>query len=184
MVRYADDFVVLFTNKQDAERFLASLPERFGKYGLTLHPEKTRLISFRRPDRVGNDNDRPGTFNLLGFTHYWGPSRSQKWVVKKKTAQDRFSRALHRIREWCRRHRHDPLEAQHRTLSRKVRGHYEYYGVTSNHSALDSFLFWVIKAWWLALSRRSQRELTWKSMRGILQRHPLPAPRITHRYIT
>jgi group II intron reverse transcriptase/maturase len=184
MARYADDFVVLFTNKQDAQRFLASLPERFGKYGLTLHPEKTRLLSFRRPDCVDNDDDRPGTFNFLGFTHYWGLSRNQKWVVKKKTAKDRFSRALHRVHEWCRRHRHDPLEAQHRTLSSKLRGHYEYYGVSSNYSALVSFLFWVVKAWWLALSRRSQRDLTWKSMRGILQRHPLPSPYIAHRYST
>ena len=81
MVRYADDFVVLFESKQDAERFLAVLPERFGKYGLTLHPDKTRMVPFQRPDRVDDDEDGPGTFDLLGFTHFWAVSRNGNWIV-------------------------------------------------------------------------------------------------------
>lgn len=186
MVRYADDFVVLFANKHDAERFLAVLPKRFGKYGLTLHPDKTRLISFLRPDRVADsdDEDRPGSFDLLGFTHFWGRSRKGGWVVKQWTAKDRFRRALHRLREWCLRNRHRPLKEQHRALTRKLRGHYAYYGITSNARRLTSFLHKACRAWYAALARRSQRRLTWRAMNALLKRFPLPAPRIVHRYGT
>src|SRR5512144_1886312 len=117
MVRYADDFVVLFESKRDAERFLAVLPKRFGRYGLTLHPDKTRMVSFQRPDRVDNAENGPGTVDFLGFTHHWAVSRKGGWTVKQRTARDRFSRALHRLREWCRWHRHDPLKEQHRALT-------------------------------------------------------------------
>jgi group II intron reverse transcriptase/maturase len=124
MVRFADDFAVVFEHREDAERFLAVLPKRFGKFGLTLHPDKTRLVPFCRPDRVDSDDDGPGTFDLLGFTHHWGKSLKGKWIVKQRTAKDRFSRALHRFREWCRWHRHDPLKAQHLALVKKLNGHY------------------------------------------------------------
>ena len=184
VVRYADDVVVLFARKRDAERFLDALPKRFGKYGLTLHPDKTRLVSFQRPDRVGSDEDRPGTFDLLGFTHYWAKSRNGYWVVKQKTAKDRVSRALRRLRVWCRWHRHDPLEAQHRTLTQKLNGHYAYFGITSNFDAIDSFFFQAERAWHAALARRSQRGFSWEKMRRLLERFPLPAPRIVHRYGT
>jgi group II intron reverse transcriptase/maturase len=183
-VRYADDIAVLFARKRDAERFLKALPERFGKYGLTLHPGKTRLVPFQRPDRVGSDDDRPGTFNLLGFTHHWAVSRNGHWVVKQRTAKDRFSRALRRLRAWCRWHRHDPLEAQHRTLTRKLNGHYAYFGITSNFDAIDNFFDQAKRVWHAALARRSQRGLSWEKMRRVLERFPLPAPRIVHRYVT
>lgn len=184
VVRYADDVAVLFARKRDAERFLDALPQRFGKYGLTLHPDKTRLVSFQHPDRVGSDEDRPGTFDLLGFTHYWAKSRNGYWVVKQKTAKDRVSRALRRLRAWCRWHRHDPLEAQHRTLTQKLNGHYAYFGITSNFDAIGSFFFQAERAWHAALARRSQRGFSWKKMRRLLERFPLPAPRIVHRYGT
>jgi RNA-directed DNA polymerase len=186
MVRYADDFVVLFASKQDAERFLAVLPKRFGKYGLTLHPDKTRLISFLRPDRVADsdDKDRPGSLELLGFTHFWGRSRQGGWVVKQWTAKDRFRRALHRLREWCQRNRHRPLKEQHRALTRKLKGHYAYYGITSNSRRISSFLHKACRAWYAALARRSQRRLSWRAMNALLKRFPLPAPRIVHRYGT
>lgn len=186
MVRYADDFAVLFANKQDAERFLAVLPKRFGKYGLTLHPDKTRLISFQRPDRVAEsgDQDRPGSFDLLGFTHFWGRSRKGGWVVKQWTAKDRFRRALHRLREWCQWNRHRPLKEQHRALTSKLRGHYAYYGITSNSRRLSSFLHKASRVWYSALARRSQRRLSWRTMNALLKRFPLPAPRIVHRYGT
>ena len=158
--------------------------KRFGKYGLALHPDKTRLVPFRSPDRVDNDDDRPGTFNLLGFTHYWGKSRKGNWVVMKRTAKDRFSRALRRIREWCRQHRHDPLETQHLTLTRKLNGHYAYYGITPNFKAIARFSHAVVSVWWRALARRSQRRLPWWKMQKLLERYPLPAPRIVHRYGT
>jgi RNA-directed DNA polymerase len=111
LVRYADDFVFVFAQKEDAEQVLDVLPKRFGKYGLTLHPDKTRLVPFHRPDRVDGSDGGSGTFDLLGFTHHWGLSRKGKWVVKRRTAKDRFSRTLRRIAEWCRRHRHDDVEA-------------------------------------------------------------------------
>lgn len=187
VVRYADDLVVLFSCRRDAERFLAVLPKRFGKFGLTLHPEKTRLIPFRRPD-LADGEEVVGSFDLLGFTHVWAKSRKThsdgraRWYVMKRTAKDRFNRALHRIREWCRRHRHDPLEAQHQTLTQKLKGHYGYYGVTSNYPALTRLLHEVRRIWKASLARRSQRGLCWTAMQRILTRLPLPAPRIVHRY--
>jgi RNA-directed DNA polymerase len=183
MVRFADDVAVLFARKRDAERFLEALPKRCGKYGLTLHPDKTRMVPFQRPDRVGPDDDGPGTFDLLGFTHVWAVSRKGYWVVKQRTAQDRFSRALRRLRAWCRWHRHDPLEAQHRTLTQKLKGHYAYYGITSNSDGLKNFLCQAERAWHAALARRSQRRFSWKKMQRLLERWPLPRPRIVHRYV-
>jgi group II intron reverse transcriptase/maturase len=184
LVRYADDFVFVFARRDDAERVLAVLPKRFGKYGLTLHPGKTRLVPFRRPDR-GGDDDGPGTFDLLGFTHHWGLSRNGKWVVKKRTAKDRFSRTLRRIAEWCRMHRHDDVEAQHRVLAQKLRGHYAYYGVTGNNRALSRLWYETTKTWRKWLCRRSQKGfLTWDRMLRLLERYPLPPPRIAHRYGT
>lgn len=184
MVRYADDVAVLFERKQDAERFLTELPERFGSFGLTLHPDKTRLVPFRRPDRVDHDDDRPGTFNLLGFTHHWALSRRGKWIVKQRTAKDRFSRSLHRFYEWCCWHRHDSLKAQHHAIDKKLKGHYAYYGITSNYDAIDRFCHEAVRLWRKALARRSQQPLPWTKMERILERFPFPAPRIVHRYGT
>jgi RNA-directed DNA polymerase len=185
LVRYADDFVFVFARKDDAERVLDVLPKRFGKYGLELHPGKTRLVSFRRPDRDDGDSDGPGTFDLLGFTHHWGLSRKGHWVVKKRTAKDRFSRTLRRIAEWCRVHRHDDVEAQHRALVRKLRGHYAYYGVTSNNDALARIWYETTAIWRKWLSRRSQRAfVSWDKMLRLIERFPLPPPRIVHRYGT
>ena len=185
LVRYADDFVFLFEREDDAKRVLEVLPKRFGKYGLTLHPDKTRLVPFRRPDRGKGNNGKPGTFDLLGFTIHWGLSRKGKWVVKRRTAKDRFSRTLRRINEWCRMHRHEDVEAQHRALTRKLNGHYAYFGVTSNYRALARLLFEVKIIWRKWLSRRSQRSLvTWEAMTRLQERFPLPKPRIVHRYGT
>ena len=186
MVRYADDFVVLFETKLDAERFLAVLPKRFGKYGLTLHPDKTRLVAFLRPDRVvdNDDEDPPGSFDLLGFTHFWGATRKGGWIVKQWTAKDRFRRALHRLRQWCQRNMHRPLKEQHRELTRKLKGHYAYYGISSNGRRIRSFCWQVGRVWYAALKRRSQKGLTWERMNALLKRFPLPAPHIIHRYGT
>jgi RNA-directed DNA polymerase len=186
-VRFADDIAVLFGRKSDAVRFLRDLSVRFAQFGLALHPEKTRLVPFRRPDLIDNDVDRPGppgTFNLLGFTHHWGMSRRGKWTVRQRTARDRFRRALRRIAEWCRLHRHDPVNTQHLTLTKKLNGHYAYYGITSNHGALDRLLDLVERVWYRALARRSQRRLSWKAMQRLLARFPLPKARIVHQYDT
>jgi RNA-directed DNA polymerase len=184
LFRFADDFAVIFERRQDAERFLAVLPKRFGAYGLTLHPDKTRLVPFERPDRVREDQERPGTFDLLGFTHYWGLSRRGKWIVMRCTAKDRFSLALRRFREWCRLHRHDSLKAQHLSLVKKLNGHYAYYGITSNFDAIARLFYEIPRVWRKALARRSQQRLSWAKMNRLLERYPLPSPRIVHQYGT
>jgi RNA-directed DNA polymerase len=120
LVRYADELVIIFEYERDARRVFDVLPKRLAKYGLTFHPEKTRLIDFWRSDRRtpashdsnGDARSRPDTFDLLGFTHYWAMSRKGFWVVKQKTAADRFRRALKRIADWCRRYRHEPVREQ------------------------------------------------------------------------
>jgi group II intron reverse transcriptase/maturase len=181
LIRYADDATILFSLEDDARRVLEVLPKRFGKFGLTLHPEKTRLIEFQRPDRgpPSAGSGRPGTFDMLGFTHYWAKSRRGYWVVKQKTACDRFSRALKRVADWCRRNRHCAVSEQHRALEQKLRGHFGYYGITGNYEALQRFSEGVRRAWRKWLSRRSQRaRMTWERMNKLLQRYPLPRPRI------
>jgi RNA-directed DNA polymerase len=179
LVRYADDAVLLFANERDARRVLEVLPKRFGKYGLSLHPEKTRLVRFQRP-RSGDGADAdPGTFDFLGFTHCWAVSRFGTRFVKRTTAKDRFRRAIKRVADWCRGHRHDEVRAQQQTLARKVRGHYGYFGILGNSRALVDFLHKVIHVWRRWLSRRSQRaRMTWPRMQRLLQRYPLPPPRI------
>lgn len=180
LIRYADDAVLGFSKEEDARRVLAVLPKRFGKYGLSLHSEKTRLIEFRRPPRGGgpsgpSDRPRPGTFDLLGFTHYWAKSRRGNWVIKRKTATDRLSRAITRIGQWCRAHRHAPVSEQHKALAQKLRGHYGYYGITGNSSKLEQFLNGVIRRWHYWLNRRSQRgKWTWERFVRMLRARPLP----------
>jgi RNA-directed DNA polymerase len=180
LIRYADDAVLGFSQEEDARRVLAVLPKRFGKYGLRLHPEKTRLVEFRRPPRGGGPSGpvnarRPGTFELLGFTHYWARSRRGNWVIKRKTATDRLSRAITRIGQWCRAHRHLPVSEQHKALTQKLRGHYGYYGITGNSWKLEHFLNEVKRRWHYWLNRRSQRgKWTWERFVRMLRARPLP----------
>lgn len=183
LVRYADDLILVFSREDDARRVLNVLPKRVGKYGLSLHPDKTRLVDYRRRDR-GNPAG-PETFDFLGFTHYWGVSRNGRWLVKQRTARDRLSRALHRVRQWCRANRHEPLRAQQQALAQKLRGHYGYFGISSNYPALDSFYRETRHAWHKWLSRRSSTGyVDWDRMLVLLERFPLPRPRILHRYGT
>jgi len=181
LIRYADDAVMLFEQEEDARRVLDVLPKRFGKYGLRLHPQKTKLVPFERPRATGQRSQRPGTFDLLGFTLHWGRSRRGKWVVKRRTARSRFSRARKRLGTWLRNHRHDPIPEQHEALCRKLRGHDAYYGITSNYGALSRLRHWVERDWRKWLSTRSRHgRLSWEKMRRILERFPLPRPRIVH----
>ncbi len=187
MVRYADDFVMGFTHESDARRVMEVLPKRFGKFGLTIHPDKTRLIPFQRPQprscgQDANSSGRPGTFDFLGFTHYWARSRRGHWVVKRKTAADRFRRAVQAVSAWCRWHRHDSVGEQQRKLNQKLQGHYAYYGVTGNFPSLKSFQELVKRIWRYWLNRRNrERSLTWTIMGRLLQRYPLARPRIVRR---
>lgn len=180
LFRYADDAVLVFQDESDAQDVHEALAERCEHFGLVLHPEKTRLINFRRPGRRSDDDDDPPTFDLLGFTHFWETSLSQKWLVKRKTARDRFRRAVKSIREWCNRHRHDDIPSQRNALVKKLEGHYAYYGVLYNVRALKRFLYCTIMAWWEALRRRSQRGMTYARMGALLRKLPLPQPRVTH----
>jgi RNA-directed DNA polymerase len=180
LIRYADDFVMGFSREEDARRVMEVLPKRFEKYGLTIHPEKTRLVPFERPgsDPEGADPESrtpPGTFDLLGFTHYWARSRHGNWVVKRKTSRSRFRRGLKALSEWCRLNRHRDMEAQHQTLSQKLMGHFAYYGITGNSPALTRFrtaATWIWKRW-LSRRRRGGR-MTWDRLNRFLKRHPLP----------
>jgi RNA-directed DNA polymerase len=188
LVRYADDVVIIFEYERDARRVLDVLPKRLAKYGLALHPEKTRLINFERPDRRvtaspdnnGDTRSRPDTFDLLGFTHYWAMSRKGFWVVKQKTAADRFRHALKRIADWCRQYRHEPIPEQWTALRRKLLGHFGYFAVIGNLRALRNFRHRVCGVWRKWLNRRSQRaRMSWEVMNRLLQRYPLPQPHIS-----
>jgi group II intron reverse transcriptase/maturase len=184
LIRYADDAVMLFTDERDARKVLEVLPKRLEKYGLMLHPEKTRLVEFRRPDRRAKDDDPkgPGSFDLLGFTHFWARSRSGAWVVKRKTAKDRFTRALARVALWCKWHLHDPVRVQRTALVRKLNGHFNYFGIVGNAGALNRFRYEVSRVWHKWLSRRSQRgAITWTRFNEILERLRLPKVRIAQR---
>jgi group II intron reverse transcriptase/maturase len=183
IVRYADDFVIGFSEEQDARRVLEVLPKRFGKYGLTIHPEKTRLVRFTRPAPHGQPpkGGKPESFDFLGFTHYWKRSWRGPWVVQRKTASTRLSRSLRSISEWCRAHRHLPVREQHVQLVRKMRGHYAYYGVTGNGASLEHFWEGVKRIWKKWLGRRSQRAyFDWTKFVRLLQRYPLPKPVVVH----
>ena len=182
----ATHLVMVCARERDAQRLLTVLPKRLGKYGLTLHPTKTQMTRFTRPlshahSRRRTQRTSPGTFDLLGFTHYWGRSRQGNWVVKRQTATTRLTRALMRIKVWCRAHRHAPLPWQHQQLVRKLRGHYAYYGITGNLDALRLFRLEVIRLWRKWLGRRSHRgHLRWERFARLLVRYPLPQATIVH----
>jgi len=188
MVRYADDIVCVFSSEKDARRVMDVLPKRFGKYGLTLHPEKTRLVEFRRPVRkAGKTPDKsngPGAFDFLGFTFFWGLSQKGNWVVWQKTAASRLRKAIKEIYEWCRMSLHVPVIGQHANLKLKVTGHYGYYGITGNYRSLCRFHRLVEHAWWRWLNRRSQRHrMDWERFMRLLERYPLPPPKVVHSII-
>lgn len=181
LIRFADDMVFVFEDERDARRVGEVLPKRFGRYGLRLHPEKTRLVRFRRPRGKGRPAHGSRSFDFLGFTHYWGQSRRGKWVVKRETASSRLARAVHRVHLWCRRHRHQKVRWQHQKLTQKLRGHYTYYGITGNSKALGSFRWQVQSSWRKWLNRRSQKaRMTWEKFNRLLDRYALPRPRIGH----
>lgn len=179
LVRFADDAVMGFSNETDARRVMNVLPKRFGKYGLTLHPTKTRLLHFRPPSAGDGQSRDPGerTFDFLGFTHYWARSRRGFWVVKQRTAKSRFRRALKRASEWFRSVRHQPVAWQHAQLVKKLRGHNNYYGVTGNIRSLSRFRHEVARLWHKWLDRRSDKaRMSGERFARLLERYPLWIP--------
>jgi len=188
LVRYADDFVMLFVFEEDARRALEVLRLRMGKYGLQLHPDKTRIVDLRVPRQqpptdAEGAGDMPTSFNFLGFTHVWGRSRWGMSAVRQYTAQDRLARSLKAVNELCRRMRHDLLPDQWRRLRRRLQGHYAYFGISGNMERLTVFHRVVSRLWRKWLSRRTRgAALSWVRFLRLLVRFPLPSPRIIHRY--
>jgi group II intron reverse transcriptase/maturase len=184
LVRFADDFILGFEKKADAEKVYRVLFKRFDKYGLSLHPEKTRLVSFGRPETTKDEwghGPRPETFDFLGFTHYWGKSRAGRWVVRRKTMGKRFTRGLKAISRWCRKNLHEPLREQVAQLGSKLKGHYGYYGITGNFESLQRFRWEVIKTWrrWLA-RRGGPKGMPWERLNRLLALFYLPEARVMH----
>jgi RNA-directed DNA polymerase len=184
LVRYADDFVMTFETHHDAKRVMEVLGKRLGRFGLTLHPDKTRFIDFRPQRHGGTPPDcKAQSFDFLGFTHSWGKSRKSKDVVWQTTAKSRFARSLAAVKDWCRTNRHRPVREQRAWLSAVLVGHYAYYGITGNYRRLQEYRRQVVKIWRKWLQRRTRgRLLTWDSFNALLARHSLPIARIIHRY--
>lgn len=181
LIRYADDFVICFEREDDARRVAEVLPKRLAKYGLTLHPDKTRLFQYTEPK---DDDDEPPSFTFLGFTHYWARSRTGSWVIKRKTNAKRLARKSHEIWVWCRKHRHEPVEWQRKRLASRLTGYYNYFGITCNYDALAQLYRNVRRAWHYWLSRRSQRaKILWTEFEQLMERFPLPRPRIVHQWV-
>jgi len=181
LLRFADDFVIGCEREADAQRIMSVLPKRFARYRLTIHPEKTKLIAFRKPARRETTDTGNDTFEFLGFTHYWAKSRLGDWVLKRKTAKKRARRAKKTLWQWCRVNRPRPLKEQYQQLGQKLQGHYQYYSIRGNYRALESVFEFVRTAWRYWLSRRSRESyIRWDKFERLLAVFPLPRPRIIH----
>ena len=184
LVRFADDAVMLFADRHEAEVVKNVLVKRFAKYGLELHPEKTRLVKFTTPPLKGKCES--GNFDFLGFTHYWGRSRRGLWVIKRKTSGKKFRAAVKRVSQWCKKNRHMPVKEQHKVLCVKLRGHYNFYGITCNSRSLNRFKECVQLQWRKWLNRRKRPKgrgkLTFERFNKLLERYKLLAPYIAHTY--
>ncbi len=181
-IRFADDAVLCFQYREDAEKVAAVLPKRFAKFGLTLHPEKTRLVDFGRSAeaKAKRQGQKPATFDFLGFTHVCARSRRGRFTVHVLTVGKRLRRSLSEIARWCQEHRHDPVDEQQKTLNQKLRGHYQYYGRPTNYRSLWKFYRGVRNIWRKWLNRRTRgKPLPWARYAELLRRLPLLLPRIT-----
>jgi RNA-directed DNA polymerase len=183
LVRFADDYVAGFQHREDAERFLVDLRERFARFGLELHADKTRLIEFGRfaaRDRQRRGERKPETFRFLGFTHICAKSRDGRFQLRRITSKKKIQVKLKSVKAEMQRRRHLPLPEQGRWLASVLRGHYNYYAVPGNYEALRGFRRSVMRLWRRALSRRSQKDyITWKRANALADRW-LPLPRILH----
>src|ERR1700756_3238870 len=182
-IRFADDAVLCFQYKEDAEKVMEVLPKRFAKHGLTIHPEKTRLLEFGRyaEENAKRQGKKAVTFDFLGFTYVCARSRKGKFTVHVRTMKKRYRRGLKAIAEWCQENRHLPVEKQQKTLNAKLRGHYQYYGRPTNYRSIGRFFREVLHTWHKWLSRRTRGNgMTWEKYAAILRKHPLLMPRIVH----
>jgi group II intron reverse transcriptase/maturase len=184
LIRFADDVILGFEYEEDARRVAEVLPKRLAKYGLSTHPEKTRLVKFVRP-RYGGKKDRTNrTFDFLGFTHYLAKSRRGYWVVKRRTIRKRLRRAISRYAQWCKFNRHLSVKEQWEKLSQKLKGYYQYFGIRGNYDSIYWVYYSLRVAWRRWLSRRSQKGgINWDTFQKILVRFPLPKPRIVQTWV-
>jgi RNA-directed DNA polymerase len=184
LVRFADDFVMTFETYHDAKRVMDVLGKRLGRFGLSLHSDKTHFIDFRPQRHGGTPPDCTAqSFAFLGFTHSWQKSRKGKGVARQTTAKSRFARSLAAVKDWCRTNRHRPVPEQRAWLSAALTGHYAYYGITGNIRQLQDYRYQVVRIWHKWLARRTRgKPLRWASFSALLARHTLPAARIVHRY--
>ena len=181
-MRYADDFVIGFEFKDDAKRVMDALEERLEHFRLTLHPDRTRLLPFRRPLKRQEGGKGRATFDFLGFTFYWARTRKGRWAMTCKTRSASLRRAIQSVYDWCRRHRHLSVKDQHAALTRRIQGHFNYFGVSGNFRSLLLVIEYAKRSWYKWLCRRSQRKrLTWERFADLLRDFPLPVPRITVR---
>jgi group II intron reverse transcriptase/maturase len=177
LVRYADDLVIGFERREDAEMVMAMMHERMAAYGLRLHPEKTRLVRFDRPTPRQVGGKGPGTFDFLGFTLLWRKTRNGPWGQNFRTREARLQKAIVAITDFCRRHRHEPVKAQHASLCRRINGHFNYFGVNGNVASLARLVREATRAWFKWLRRRSNRaHLNWQRYGDLLRAFPLPRP--------
>lgn len=181
IIRFADDLIIGCELERDASRIMAVLAKRFGKYGLSIHPQKTKLVKCGKPPKKGKETLKNGTFNFLGFTHYWGKSRQGNWIIKRKTIKKKKQRTKKELWQWCKENRHLPLKEEHQKLSQKLRGHYQYYGIINNYRQLQQVYYRALKGWkyWLN-SRSNQRDVIWEKFEKIKKDFPLPKPGIVH----
>lgn len=181
LIRFADDLVLGFELESDSRRVMDVLPKRFGRFGLSVHPEKSKLVKFKSPGWNEKRDTENETFDFLGFTHYWSLSRRGYWVVKRKTIGKRLKRFMKGIWRWCKVNLHEPFAEQYKTLCQKLRGYYQYYGVTCNFRAINTAYRWLIHSWRYWLSRRCQKGyIPIDRFEELLLQYPLPKPRIIH----
>jgi len=179
LVRFADDFILGCEVEADARKIMRVLPKRFGRYGLTIHPDKSKRVHFRWPSRYSKKSGT-GTFDFLGFTHYWGQSRNGNWVVKRQTMRKRQARAMRSIYVYCRDNRHESVMTQLKGLNVKLRGIYNYYGIRCNYRPLWMIYQHARECWRKWLSRRSHTGfITWEKFDEFLKIWKLPEPKIT-----
>jgi RNA-directed DNA polymerase len=181
LIRFADDFVTGCELEEDAKRVMAVLPKRFNRYKLTIHPEKTKLVSFHPPRQELKTDGEKRTFDFLGFTHYWAKSRTGHWVIKRKTSAKKLRKAMKSIWQWCRDHRHWNMAEQYSILCSKLRGHYQYYAIIANYRMLERYFYHVERSWRQWLGKRSRDGyLSGIAFDRIRAKYPLPLPKIIH----
>jgi len=181
IVRFADDFVIGLQHEDDARRVVEVLPKRFAKYGLEIHPQKSRLLSFRKPDSDKEAKRGDNTFDFLGFTHYWARSRKGNWIIKRKTSRKKVRKTIQALWDWCKENRHMDLRRQHDILCSKLCGHFQYFGVRCNMRAMQAVLHHARRGWRYWLNRRSSKKaLDWEKFEVLLVSMPLVTPRIVH----